>query len=122
MVDNFRFKIAFTNGGGNDLYIDDINISGPLSLQENETVYDFFVFPNPVNSFANVQFNLAEFKDNLEIGVYDMVGKQVKQLYNGSLAAGSQDFSFDVSDLSKGVYFVSINSSERRVTQKMIVE
>jgi len=122
MVDNFRFKIAFTNGGGNDLYIDDINISGPVSLQENETVFDFFVFPNPVNNIANVQFNLAENKDNIEVGIYDMVGKKIKNLYNGPLSQGGQDFSIDVSGLSKGVYFVSIISSDRRVTQKMIVE
>jgi len=122
MVDNFRFKIAFTNGGGNDLYIDDINISGPVSLQENETVFDFFVFPNPVNNIANIQFNLAENKDNIEVGIYDMVGKKIKNLYNGPLSQGGQDFSIDVSGLSKGVYFVSIISSDRRVTQKMIVE
>ena len=122
MIDNFRFKMAFVNGGGNDLYIDDINISGPLSLQKNETIYDFYVFPNPVNSIANVQFNLSEFKDNIEIGIFDMVGKKVRNLYNGSLNAGSQEFSVDVSDLSSGVYFVSLISHDRMVTQKMVVE
>ena len=122
MVDNFRFKIAFTNGGGNDLYIDDINITGPLSLQENETIFDFHIFPNPTNSIANIQFNLAKSNDDVEIGIYDLVGKKIKNIYNGALNTGAQQFSIDVSNVSSGVYFVSITTPERRITKRMVIE
>ena len=122
MVNNFRFKISFINGGGNDLYIDDINISGPVSLQETETVFDFFVFPNPAKRTANIQFNLANNKDRVDIGLYNVVGKQVKEVYQGALNSGSQNFLVAVNDLSSGIYFISIISDDRKVTQRLVVE
>ena len=38
LVSDFRFKFKFVNGGGNDLYIDDINVSGSVSINETENV------------------------------------------------------------------------------------
>ena len=48
LVSDFRFKFKFVNGGGNDLYIDDINVSGSLSINETEKLYNFSVSPNPI--------------------------------------------------------------------------
>ena len=35
LVSDFRFKIKFTSGGGNDLFIDDINYRGHFPLKTN---------------------------------------------------------------------------------------
>ena len=48
LVSDFRFKFKFVNGGGNDLYIDDINVSGSLSINETEKLYDFSVYINVI--------------------------------------------------------------------------
>ena len=48
LVSDFRFKFKFVNGGGNDLYIDDINLSGSVSINQSEKVFNFSVYPNPV--------------------------------------------------------------------------
>jgi len=122
LINNFRFKIAFINGGGNDLYIDDINISGVLGLDQNETIFDFYVFPNPANSIANIKFNLASKQENIIINMHNIVGKKVKTIHNGVLHQGSQNIPIDVSKLSKGIYFININTPQRKLVQKLIIE
>ena len=70
LVSDFRFKIKFTSGGGNDLFIDDINLSGPLSI-EDELVFDFLVYPNPANTLAVLKFNLSSMVDDASIKIVD---------------------------------------------------
>ena len=122
LTNNFRFKIAFTNGGGNDLYIDDINISGVLGLDENETIFDFYVFPNPANNKANIKFNLASRQENISINMHNVVGKKVQTIYEGILHTGSQNIPIDISQLSKGIYFINITTPQRKLVQKLIIE
>ena len=121
-VNNLRIKFLFTSGGGNDLYIDDINLTGPVGLQDNETIYDFFVFPNPANSIANVQFLLPKSQQQMNIQLHNIIGEQVKNIFSGNLSSGQHNFSIDVSDLAPGVYFVTISNPTRKVVQRFIVE
>ena len=121
-VNNLRIKFLFTSGGGNDLYIDDINLTGPVGLQDNETIYDFFVFPNPANSIANVQFLLPKSQQQMNIQLHNIIGEQVKNIFCGNLSSGQHNLSIDVSDLAPGVYFVTISNPTRKVVQRFIVE
>ena len=121
-VNNLRIKFLFTSGGGNDLYIDDINLTGPVGLQDNETIYDFFVFPNPANSIANVQFLLPKSQQQMNIQLHNIIGEQVKNIFSGNLSSGQHNLSIDVSDLAPGVYFVTISNPTRKVVQRFIVE
>lgn len=121
-VNNLRIKFLFTNGGGNDLYIDDINLSGPVGLNENETIFDFFVFPNPTNDVANIQFLLAESQQQMDITLHNIVGETVQNIFNGFMSSGQQNIAVDVSDLASGVYFVTISNPNRKVVQRFVVE
>lgn len=69
--DNIRFAFVFTNGGGNNLYIDDITIRA-----NEEPAYEniFKVFPNPATEQFNVGFNLNK-KEKVIIQLMDMSGK-----------------------------------------------
>ena len=63
-VNDFRFKIQFTGGGGNTLYIDDINLynsnTTALGVEENDFINSVQLFPNPTTDFANLTFSLIE--------------------------------------------------------------
>jgi hypothetical protein len=62
-VNNFRFKFRFESDGGNNIYIDDINIySGAPSdalvtvgLDENLQLQNAVVFPNPAEDEVNLR-------------------------------------------------------------------
>lgn len=61
------------------------------------------VFPNPVSGTAQVSFAVDQ-KENVQIAVFDMAGKKVMDVENGSFAKGEYQTSFSVENLKPGMY------------------
>ena len=73
-VQNFRFKFEFESGGGNDLYIDNINISYENTTAINTSnKNEVSIFPNP----ANNNLTVSSSKIISEFAVFDIMGKQL---------------------------------------------
>jgi PKD repeat protein len=122
---NFRMKIQFVSGGGNNVYIDDINLYDPnntsASIRENDDVSLFRVFPNPTNSIANVTFDLMD-NSNVKVSLTDMLGQEIQVINQSNLTAGSHQFEVNTNELSNGIYFVNLFVDGKVITQKLIVE
>tara|TARA_B100000809_G_scaffold92076_1_gene90571 strand:- start:3392 stop:5497 length:2106 start_codon:yes stop_codon:yes gene_type:complete len=121
---NVRFKFAFDSGGGNNLYIDDINIDGTLSTEDKfKNVVGFSVYPNPTSSSAKISFNLVQGIDNLTIKVRNAVGQIVTDVISGeSFNAGKYTLNVDQEKkLSSGLYFIEFNADDKIQVQKLIV-
>ena len=65
-VDNFLYKFEFESDGGNNFYLDNINIyAGPPSEElvgtevVNDDISGYNLFPNPVDDQLNVRFEIA---------------------------------------------------------------
>ena len=103
-VSNFRFKFEFNSGGGNNLYIDNINIS-----YENTTGTDSFinqeisVYPNPSSDFLKI----SAFKNIDEINIYDIMGKQVY-----SNKTNTKTLDLNISNFKNGYYSIQIKVGE----------
>ena len=84
-----------------------------LSFDEVKSIDNIKVslYPNPVNNIANISAD--ESIDDLR--VYDITGRVIIQH-----TPNKTDFRLNVSDLSKGVYLVKINSGNREATTKLI--
>ena len=79
-VQNFRFKFEFQSGGGNNLYIDNINISYENTTGiSNSFTGKVSIYPNPANDILNIVSNNPFSK----IQILDMMGKEV--LMNNNL-------------------------------------
>jgi hypothetical protein len=65
------------------------------------------IYPNPVANTLILELNNADCKQ-LNISVYDVLGKQQQEWEENSLTQGHQQLSLDVSRLSKGVYYLRI--------------
>ena len=61
-------------------------------------------YPNPCNPGTTIQFTLAKIC-NVDLKVYDMLGREVAVLVNEKKDAGVHEVTFDGSGLSSGVYF-----------------
>jgi len=120
LVSDFRFKFKFVNGGGNDLYIDDINLSGSLSIEETEKVYDFKVYPNPVVENLLVSFNSLINLSNPLIEVYDATGRIVKSINLKNISKGENNLEVSSSDLDSGWYILKIISDEKSISTKFL--
>ena len=66
-------------------------------------------FPNPFNSRARVQFELAE-AATVQLLIYDTQGRRVATLVDGPLTAGLHERGFDASGLPSGLYFASLKT------------
>lgn len=119
-----RFKFEFTGHGvGNNVYIDDININGVLSV-EDEFLNSFGlnVFPNPFDENTTISFNIHD-KYRVGIGVYDIVGKEVVAVSeNTELGPGSYSLPLNKNDLKPGIYFVKLDVNGYSSMKKIIVQ
>ena len=122
---NIRFKFTFTSGGGNEMYLDDINIAGnPVGVDEFSSIASFNVYPNPTNSSAQISFNLNKNINNLSIRVKNAMGQEVTNVINGqSFNSGKYTLKIDEERrLSAGIYFVEFNADDNVKVQKLIVQ
>ncbi|MBN2009212.1 endo-1,4-beta-xylanase [candidate division KSB1 bacterium] len=77
-------------------------------------------YPNPFNPVTNIKFTLPE-EHEINLVVYDIMGKVVKQLVSGRYPAGSYNVAFDASNLSSGVYLYSLTAGDFLSVKKLTV-
>ncbi|PCI98016.1 MAG: hypothetical protein COB15_06695 [Flavobacteriales bacterium] len=121
---NVRFKFKFTSGGGNDIYLDDINIGGSTGINDFSSIGSFNVFPNPTNSSAQISFNLVKGVNKLSIKVRNAIGQEVTRVIDGqSFSQGKYTLKIDEErKLSAGIYFIEFNADNTIQTQKLIIQ
>ena len=92
---NVRFKFEYRQDNGNNIYIDDINITGTsnVGIQDVEFLATLNVYPNPSAAASTVSFSLAADAD-VTADVYDITGRVVEQLVSGKLTSGAHQFTF----------------------------
>lgn len=119
---NLYYMFRFTSNAGNNIYLDDINMLGNVGVDELSSTINFNVFPNPAEDNAVISFELTR-KENVELSVYDIVGRKVSSIFNGNLSAGEYTYpATKNSELSAGVYFVKLTSGNHTYTKKLIVK
>jgi PKD repeat protein len=120
---NLYFMFRFTSDGGNNIYIDDINLSGTtIGVDELENNLNFNIYPNPANENTVIDFSLIS-KQTVDLKVMDVVGREVSTIFNGTLNTG--DYKYNVNEQAKlaaGVYFIKLTVDNRVFTKKLVVE
>ena len=117
-------RLALNCGTSNaDCYFDNISLS---EVVENEVPSrpagrpDRFIlsqnYPNPFNGSTTLKYFVPG-SSQIEAVVYDIAGKRIADLYNGSKEAGWHSLRFDGADLSSGVYFCRIRGQLESVNQ-----
>ena len=92
-----------------------------VTLEEaTSEVNELMLFPNPTNGEVNVIFN-SSVTEEASVRIFDMVGKTVLT-QNVALNQDNNKFSFDLSNMTKGIYFVELNTSAGRIVKKIVLE
>ena len=90
-----------------------------ISKPEEKTAPSI-LYPNPAFNFVTVEFEVPH--KSLIIGdIYDIQGKLVAHIYEDAAKGGQHKFSFNVQNLSKGIYFLQISSEGKVLVNKEFV-
>jgi hypothetical protein len=128
----FAQKIGFNDGVSTDLQItptttvlNGVNIPIFLSSVENENFQPnefklFQNYPNPFNpsTIISWQSSVGSWQT---LKIYDVLGNEVTTLVNEYKQAGVYKIEFDGSNLSSGVYFISLKWNNTISTRKMVL-
>jgi hypothetical protein len=78
------------------------------------------LFPNPVKTNFIVEINATE-KAQLAMEIYDILGKQIRVLaQKGSIEKGVNQFEFNVTDLTAGLYHCKIKLGNQIITKTFV--
>ena len=78
-------------------------------------------FPNPFSNNSTIIFSLPK-PAHTNLSVYDITGKQVAVLVNGTLQAGNHKANFNAGRLPSGVYTLKLIYNDKVITRKLLKE
>lgn len=77
-------------------------------------------FPNPFNPFTTIAYELRS-PGKISLIVYDINGREVRELFSGFRNAGFYSTDFSGAGLPSGVYFFVLTASSQSFIRKMIL-
>ena len=113
-----RFKGI--SASGNNVFVDNINVSMTMGVNELSAVSEVNVYPNPMADESNVYFDLSE-STNVSISLTNELGQQILKSELGNLSAGAQDYLLNTTGVTNGLYFLTIKTNKATITKKVSV-
>lgn len=104
-----------------DVVMTEVAYDITIDISETSLINDFSVYPNPFTQTANIDFTLSD-AANVNIAVFDIMGRNVMNLFDGDMQSGNQSLKIDANGLSKGVYFVRLQLDNEILTQKISIK
>jgi hypothetical protein len=114
-------KFEALSDGQNYLYLDDINIlAGPLGIEDNNTIENVSVIPNPISENAILSITSAMASD-VRVAITDALGRMLGDNWL-TIDAGSNAIPLNkIAPISiPGVYFVTVYSGLNQSTIKLV--
>jgi sugar lactone lactonase YvrE len=90
-------------------------VTAILKSEEFDSPLSVKIYPNPAVNSVTIETNSIDV--NAQLIITDCVGKEVYNQYTTQLST-----TVNISGLSKGIYFVSINEGIKSATQKLIIQ
>ena len=123
LVPNLRIRFEFESKGGNNVFLDDINVYGVDSLGNvigldpilNQGVFDLAVYPNPSGGQVTVEAIWLE--GSVQLCVRDATGRLERNL---TLSGGPGQV-VRLEGMSQGVHLIELRSSTRRQLKRIVV-
>ncbi|MEJ2637388.1 MAG: T9SS type A sorting domain-containing protein [Calditrichia bacterium] len=113
MTDTLEFRITDDKGGSWTKSII-LQFAPPATYKLEQN------FPNPFNPLTTIHYQLPA-AGQVNIQVYDLLGRHIRTLVNGNQPAGYHTTAFDASALASGVYIYRMKAGSFSSVRKMMV-
>ena len=100
------------NPGPNAIGNSNMGIPNTFKLSQN--------YPNPFNPTTKIEYALPK-NGLVSLKIYDVLGREVRNLVNETKVAGYYSVDFNASDLSSGVYFYKLEANGFSDIKKMML-
>jgi len=101
-----------------------LDTTGQVVLKVSEMIPTNFLllqnYPNPFNPITTISFQIPV-ASNLKLKVYDLIGRNVASIYEGTKPAGIYSLTFDASRLPSGIYYYCLEAGAYRQIRKMML-
>lgn len=118
---NVRIRFRNYGQGGQQLYLDRIELSGTLDVKE-DIESSLRIIPNPFADRLEIGLSLKQ-SQKLNFSLIDLSGKQLTPDYAYHLSVGQHKLVLkesEISNLSKGIYLLQIRGEGFRLYEKLI--
>ena len=114
-----EFKKRYNEAGGTGTFI--IPVVDVEDIETTDFKYSLYQnYPNPFNPVTTIRFEVP-FSQHVELTVFDMLGRKVKELYNDVAPAGVVVIDFNAEGLSSGVYFYRLRTQDFVTSKKLLL-
>ena len=123
MIPNLRIRFEFESKGGNNVFLDDINVYGVDSLGNVQTLVaglheaelSLDLFPNPSTGQATAAVQWPG--DAAILSLRDAAGRLIRQ----EQLRGNGGRRIPLEGLAPGVHFIELNAADRRVVERLLI-
>jgi hypothetical protein len=110
----YRLKMVDVDGSFSYSQEQEVTVGGDNSLSLGTPV------PNPAVNEATMQYSI-EASGNVNFDLYDLNGKFVKNLFNGTVNSGNNTLTVNTSDITTGTYNVMMRVNDQTLVMKLQV-
>jgi hypothetical protein len=108
----FLDDVEVTVVGGSEVAEDEAALLHKYSLAQN--------YPNPFNPLTTIGFSLPV-SGNVRLVLSDMLGRTVQEIAAGRYDAGTHQVTLNLSNLSSGIYFYTLEAGTFMSTKKLVL-
>jgi hypothetical protein len=115
--------IAYGPGWQYDISDSVINLAGggvAEGTRSRPAQWSLSISPNPARGAFSVRYDVPS-QDRVSVGVYDAGGGLVRSLSEGDVAPGRYEVKLPSGILPAGVYFCTMDTGVKRISQKVVV-
>ncbi len=113
----------FIKGVGVTTSVEDEGANVPVTFVLNQN------YPNPFNPRTTIQVDIAAnhpSNQNISVEIYDLLGRKVRTLFNGTHSPGTLHLSWDATDdlgaaVATGIYIYRLRTGATDVARRMIL-
>lgn len=115
-----EFKKRYNEAGGTGTFVVPV-----VGVEDNHRIEKFSCklyqnYPNPFNPVTTIRFEIP-YTQEIELSLFDVLGREVKTLFNGIAPAGVITVDFNADNLASGVYIYRLKAEDFFISKKLML-